>query len=1011
MSLSDELVNAVAARVVSFGSFLMATLHASTYLHEPSFHTGVQHVDSASCTHYCSTVTYNSKSPDILRLIFAAFGGERYTGIAELSLGEKALVLDINMDVDAIGNANSAQLEQAPQAEDLQNGHKELELQQTDDVDVLEQVEIAEEQRAADILNHSKSNGHFNAVAEEPKEDSQALIKAKSVSPKKEPPKFEPSADSQMSDDGATAVDFTEDVEMVDQKQNGDTEPLSSVPAKGKFLKKTTSVKYFIQTSVQSDYYEDSELVFKGKPVESQKETDAIPATVTVDILPCSDEAFLEAKKAAKKGKMEELSGDEESAVTVTTSKRPAVKEPSVAGSDAARLVGKRRSTRTTVLSDDDDEDGTPLGKTSKPGRNGHDKSKESSTQEYVLALWPDNNRFYPALYDASKKSRKGSVFAVVRFLDQSIDVDMKKSAVYLVSALNKVLEEHPEKKITVECRVRAGDDEYEDATVLKVNRGEGKPPTYDLKTDDGVEKFAVALPDIAMEFDEITCKLINELKPIEGSSAESKNGDLNGDTAASESGSSKRKNGSSSGKRVATASPAKTATTAEKKPAASKATAKASVKKTKPRSPSPAPEEEDEAPREVTAEDRETVFRIGKTEFFRGEKVFAMWDEDRRYYAGRVTGARGSKFKIEWSENDQVNYVEVPEIIREKDILVEGTRINVIAEGKAYYDEMIFNVYMEDGNHLLSSKKGAIVPKNFNVMMIQAEDVKRWRKMGASAAKPAKAEAAEAKGALSRGASSSSRKRERSGSADPEAEKPKRAPKGKPDSVKESSPPAAESTMPLTNAAFIITSGADKDSTFEREYIVKKVEELGGAVLNTFEELNNSSGKRYLVAPTACRTAKFLQCLAANIPCVSHKWIIEVADKVGRSKVDFEKFRLPSGKSSQTNKMVAWQPRKTLLDNLRVGLFGGTGFRNTWVPALKAGKAEPTVLEEKDVSESAVSKLDCVIVEDVASARLTASCNNKKVKMVTVEWIIQTLIHGTKQGYDFWPYQEPGTA
>ncbi|OWA53827.1 hypothetical protein BV898_18249 [Hypsibius exemplaris] len=144
------------------------------------------------------------------------------------------------MDDDTMGNADSARLEKAPQAEDFLNCHKELDgFKQTDDVEVLEQVDIAEEQRAEDIfLNHSRSNGHFNAVY------------------------------------------FAADVEMSDEKRADDFESPSSVPAKGKFFKKTTSVKYFIQTSVQSDYYEDSELVHKGKPMESLKETDAIPATV-----------------------------------------------------------------------------------------------------------------------------------------------------------------------------------------------------------------------------------------------------------------------------------------------------------------------------------------------------------------------------------------------------------------------------------------------------------------------------------------------------------------------------------------------------------------------------------------------------------------------------------------------------------------------------------------------------------------------------------------------------------
>lgn len=49
---------------------------------------------------------------------------------------------------------------------------------------------------------------------------------------------------------------------------------------------------------------------------------------------------------------------------------------------------------------------------------------------------------------------------------------------------------------------------------------------------------------------------------------------------------------------------------------------------------------------------------------------------------------------------------------------------------------------------------------------------------------------------------------------------------------------PERDPGPPLANCSFIITSGQEKEKTFDRDYIAKKVVELGGAVLNTFEEL-----------------------------------------------------------------------------------------------------------------------------------------------------------------------------
>ena len=54
------------------------------------------------------------------------------------------------------------------------------------------------------------------------------------------------------------------------------------------------------------------------------------------------------------------------------------------------------------------------------------------------------------------------------------------------------------------------------------------------------------------------------------------------------------------------------------------------------------------------------------------------------------------------------------------------------------------------------------------------------------------------------------------------------------------------------------------------------------------------SEGDRFLIAPEACRTTKFIQCLLGDIPCVSDQWIIEIV-KEGK-RVEFDKFRLNAG-------------------------------------------------------------------------------------------------------------------
>ncbi|GAV02284.1 hypothetical protein RvY_12873 [Ramazzottius varieornatus] len=407
---------------------------------------------------------------------------------------------------------------------------------------------------------------------------------------------------------------------------------------------------------------------------------------------------------------------------------------------------------------------------------------------------------------------------------------------------------------------------------------------------------------------------------------------------------------------------------------------------------------------------DMDQVFRIGKEQYYKGEQVFAQWDTDRRWYAATIGGVRAGKYRIDWCENDQVNYVTPEEVVRARDVLVKGTKVNVIAEGKNYYDEMVFETFSEDGNHLCAGKRGVIVPRKFNTMMIQKAEMENLKARLGSAASGSSQKSSTSDKEKST-PSASGRKRQLSPTTEPSPS----ARNGVKQAKKATLEPAeVADPTPLKDCAFIVTSGAEKDPSFDREYLIGQIERMGGGVLSAFEDLASSGGKRFLVSPNACRTAKYLQCLAANIPCISHKYIIDLAASGKRDKVGFEAYRLPAGKSSNANgnnQPVKWKPRKALLDNLRVGLVGGSGFQNTWMPAFKAGKALPTLLEEKDINRNAIPALDVIVVEDAASAKLIALARHKNIPMVTVEWIIQTLIHGEKQDYEVWPFQDSNVA
>lgn len=61
----------------------------------------------------------------------------------------------------------------------------------------------------------------------------------------------------------------------------------------------------------------------------------------------------------------------------------------------------------------------------------------------------------------------------------------------------------------------------------------------------------------------------------------------------------------------------------------------------------------------------------------------------------------------------------------------------------------------------------------------------------------------------------------------------------------------------------------------FVKEHLRKQIEEGGGKVYNHFEDVPKNKYKQCkLIAPSPCATAKYVQCLAAEIPVSSFNQI-----------------------------------------------------------------------------------------------------------------------------------------
>lgn len=83
-------------------------------------------------------------------------------------------------------------------------------------------------------------------------------------------------------------------------------------------------------------------------------------------------------------------------------------------------------------------------------------------------------------------------------------------------------------------------------------------------------------------------------------------------------------------------------------------------------------------------------------------------------------------------------------------------------------------------------------------------------------------------------------------------------------------------------------------------------IEDHGGRIVDVVtEELLEVEGRVLLIASETNRTAKFLQCLAASIPCLRFTWVLDsLAEGVLQP---LKAYRLPRGVDLVTSEEVPW--------------------------------------------------------------------------------------------------------
>ncbi|XP_046966507.1 TP53-binding protein 1-like [Vanessa cardui] len=184
-------------------------------------------------------------------------------------------------------------------------------------------------------------------------------------------------------------------------------------------------------------------------------------------------------------------------------------------------------------------------------------------------------------------------------------------------------------------------------------------------------------------------------------------------------------------------------------------------------------------------------------------------------------------------------------------------------------------------------------------------------------------------------------------------------------------------------------------DRPFNKERLKEQLEAGGGTVYSHFDDVpKNKYTVCKLIAPRPCLTAKYIQCLAADIRSVSHAWVITSC--TNNRLVDVDSFVLPSGWSILKKCFINWNPSSgkrntTFFKDKTILLCGDQDtFVKFWERVCTLAGANTRVVNEEDLNMSGAI---CLVTEWDCPHEVQNKANQDNIPLVSTTWVVQCLI------------------
>ncbi|XP_063604077.1 TP53-binding protein 1-like, partial [Penaeus indicus] len=225
---------------------------------------------------------------------------------------------------------------------------------------------------------------------------------------------------------------------------------------------------------------------------------------------------------------------------------------------------------------------------------------------------------------------------------------------------------------------------------------------------------------------------------------------------------------------------------------------------------------------------------------------------------------------------------------------------------------------------------------------------------------------------------------------------------------------------------------------TFDKDYLTKQFTRGGGRVLEKYAEAEiilaeqgrSSVGRQVtpkakkksgttlttllLISNTYCRTAKYIQCLAAGIPIVSFQWVI--ASCAQNKEISWRSFLLPAGEKYSgelSEQMIRLEEDSQtgplqLLTGERIFLATSSNpeFSPLWQPLLDTTGAKVRVKPARNGNLNRVldKSIKVVVADPTIPEAEKQRAEQLSIPVVSTEWVIQSLIAGKRISYGAYP-------